>query len=77
MTWDRAMNKYNCSVYAFDMTLMQWTNTQIEHGLHFLDLGLANFSRDVSVGGRFTLVSHFDFMFLFAILLGITEIWSF
>lgn len=43
------MNRFNCSVFAFDMTLMSWTNTQLKSGLHFLDIGLADFNSDVSV----------------------------
>ncbi|XP_050701116.1 uncharacterized protein LOC126987803 [Eriocheir sinensis] len=49
LSWDRAINEYNCSVYAFDMTLMKWTNAEIAPKLHFLDLGLADYHSDETI----------------------------
>ncbi|MPC70118.1 hypothetical protein E2C01_064356 [Portunus trituberculatus] len=43
------MKNFNCSVLAFDMTMMNWTNIQLGTGLHFLDLGLADTNSDFNL----------------------------
>ncbi|XP_042866351.1 uncharacterized protein LOC122249494 [Penaeus japonicus] len=40
LTWDTAMTYFNCSVYAFDMTMKTWDNGLVKDNLHFLALGL-------------------------------------
>ncbi|KAK8388447.1 hypothetical protein O3P69_020436 [Scylla paramamosain] len=49
LSWDYAMKNFNCSVLAFDMTMVNWTNIQLGTGLHFLDLGLADFDSDNTI----------------------------
>ncbi|KAK8747209.1 hypothetical protein OTU49_016682 [Cherax quadricarinatus] len=49
MSWDIAMRNLNCSVFAFDMTLMGWGNSMFAEGLHFLDLGLTSFNSDDTI----------------------------
>lgn len=48
ISWDNAMRVFNCSVYAFDMTLMSWRNSILAENFHFLDIGLSKFDSDVS-----------------------------
>ncbi|XP_045609433.1 uncharacterized protein [Procambarus clarkii] len=49
MSWDAAMRHLNCSVFAFDMTLVGWGNNMVFEGLHFLDLGLGSFNSDDTI----------------------------
>lgn len=38
-SWDQAMMKYNCNIYAFDMTT-KWDNVVFNENFHFLNIGL-------------------------------------
>lgn len=58
-SWDYAMKRFNCSVLAFDMTMMNWTNIQLATGFHFLDLGLADVDNDVSGSSFFLFLNVF------------------
>ncbi|XP_071539866.1 uncharacterized protein [Panulirus ornatus] len=49
VSWDKAMKVLNCSVFAFDMTLVNWGNTMLSEGLHFLDVGLHKFNSDDTI----------------------------
>ncbi|KAK3871022.1 hypothetical protein Pcinc_023818 [Petrolisthes cinctipes] len=49
VSWDVALTHYNCSVYALDMTLTDWTNGMLQEGLHFLDVGLSNINSDGTI----------------------------
>ena len=48
MTFDQKMAAYNCSIYAFDMTLVNKTSRVLQHGLHLVLVGLNNENFDVS-----------------------------
>ncbi|KAG7160977.1 Methyltransferase-like protein 24-like 3 [Homarus americanus] len=52
MSFDSAMLHLNCSIFAFDMTLMNSSNSMIAEGLHFLDLGIASINSDVTGGDK-------------------------
>ncbi|XP_076046070.1 uncharacterized protein LOC143028187 isoform X1 [Oratosquilla oratoria] len=40
LSFDKAMNLYNCRVFAFDMSTADWTHMHVMNDLHYLSLGL-------------------------------------